>query len=599
MYASQSVAEKLLEKGSITADQFASARSESLRSGVAVEDALRAQGVITGVDIAKAKSEIYNVPYIDLLDFKIPDDALNKLSEDVVRRYMVIPFELSAGTLKVAMKDPLDILAINYVSKISGLRVIPYYADPAAIEKVIDSFYKEKIVGKVTEAVSEVAVEAPEEAEEQIADISKAEEAIKRAPVARIINMLLEFAIKSHASDIHIEPRGQDVRVRFRIHGVLTEKLTVPLSVHPALVSRIKILSKLKIDEKRIPQDGRFSFKLGEHEIDLRVSTLPTVYGEKVVLRILEQAGGIPKLEESGLRGSAFNVYVDSLSLTSGIILVTGPTGSGKSTTLAGSLARVNREGINIITLENPVEIRVDGVNQVQINPDAGLTFASGLRSILRQDPDVIMVGEIRDEETANLAVQAALTGHLVLSTLHTNSAAGALPRLLDMKIEPYLIASTVKLVVAQRLPRTICENCMESYIASPEVVQDIRKVLGNLEIDIVNHSKTHCALEQTGKSCMHKQIEKDDVPDIDQLVLFRGKGCDKCNGTGYQGRIGIYEVMNVTERIGKLIMENKPASMLENAAREDGMITMIQDGYLKALEGRTTIEEVLRVSKS
>lgn len=600
MYAAQSVAEKLLEKGVVTADQFSAARSESIRAGLAIEDVLQNQGVITGVDIAKSKAEIYKAPFVDLFEIEISPDAINKISEDIAKRYNVIPFKMTESALEVAMKDPLDIQAINYLSKITERRIVPYYADPAAIEKSIDAQYREKIVGRVTEAIEEVAVEAPKEIEEQITDVAKAEEEIKRAPVARIINMLLEFAVKLRASDIHIEPLDKRLRVRFRINGVLVDKITMPMTVHPAVVSRIKILSKLKIDEKRIPQDGRFLIKIKDKEVDLRVSTLPTIYGEKVVIRLLEQTGGVQKLETTGLRGSAFKTYVDALNITSGIILITGPTGSGKTLTLASSLSRINREGINIITLENPVEIRIEGVSQVQISPDAGLTFSSGLRSILRQDPDVLMVGEIRDEETANLAVQASLTGHLVFSTLHTNSAAGALPRLLDMHIEPYLIASTINLVVAQRLPRKICRHCVESYIASPEVVRDIYKILDNLrEIDVVEHSKKYCLLEKEGKPCKHREIEKDEIPDKDQLVLFRGKGCEKCDNTGYNGRIGIFEVLKVTEKIGKLIMEARPAIVIENQAREDGMITMLQDGYLKALEGITTIEEVLRVSRT
>lgn len=601
MYVSQSVAEKLLEKGVVNAEQYSAARSESLRSGLPIEDVLQNEGIISGVDISKAKAEIYNIPFVDLLSISFNSDAISKISQDVARRYKVIPFDLTENAIKVAMFDPLDIQSINYLSKIVGLRILPHYADEAALEKSINSQYGEEIVGEVTEAVAEAAEEdVPQEIEESISDVSKAQEEIGRAPVARILNMLLEFAVKSGTSDVHIEPYEDYLRIRFRINGVLVQKLKMPMSVHAALVSRIKILSKLKIDEKRIPQDGRFMIKIKEKEIDLRVSTLPTVNGEKVVIRLLERKEGGLKLETSGLRGGAFKTFVNALDVTSGIILVTGPTGSGKTQTLASSIMRINKEGINIITLEDPVEIRIPGVNQVQINPDAGLTFSTGLRSILRQDPDVIMVGEIRDTETGNLAIQASLTGHIVFSTLHTNTAAGALPRLLDMHIEPYLIASTVNIVVAQRLPRRICRHCIESYIASPEVVRSIHKVLDNLQgIDIVAHSKNSCRLCKEGLPCAHKEMENDNVPDQDQLVLFRGKGCDECDGTGYDGRIGIFEVLKVTEAIGNLIMERKPASVVEARAREDGMITMLQDGYLKAIEGITTIEEVLRVSKT
>lgn len=599
MYASQSVAEKLLEKGTINADQFSAARSESLRKGVAIEDVLQTDSVVSGVDIAKAKSEIYGIPFVDLLELSLDKDVISKISADVARRQNAIPFRATETAVEIAMKDPLDIQAVNYLSKLIGQRIIPYYADSAAIEKVIDSQYKEEFAGEVTEVIGEVEEDKPKEIEEQISDIGKVEEEIQRAPVARIINMMLEYAVKTKASDIHIEPSESKLRVRMRIHGVLVQKLEMPMSVHPALVSRIKILSKLKIDEKRVPQDGRFGIKLKGKEVDLRVSTLPTIDGEKVVVRLLDRSSGIFNLEETGLRGSAFKSYLDALSLTTGIVLVTGPTGSGKTQTLASSLDRINTEKINIITLENPVEIKIPGVNQVNVNPDAGLTFASGLRSILRQDPDVVMVGEIRDGETARLAMQASLTGHLVFSTLHTNSAAGALPRLIDMGIEPYLIASTVHLVAAQRLPRKICSHCMESYVATPEIAKEIVSVLDNLKIDIVAHSKQYCPICKAGQACPHSEIEKDEIPDIEQLILFRGKGCEKCEGTGYAGRIGIYEVLNVTDKIGKLVMEQSSTSEIDNLAREEGMITMTQDGYLKALEGVTTIEEVLRVSKA
>lgn len=343
-------------------------------------------------------------------------------------------------------------------------------------------------------------------------------------------------------------------------------------------------------------------------EIDLRVSTLPTAYGEKVVIRLLMKSSRIPDITESGLRGPGLKLYLNTLSLTRGIVLITGPTGSGKTRTLASSLSRVNREEINIVTVEDPIEIRIPGVNQVQVNPDAGLTFASGLRSILRQDPDVIMVGEIRDEETARLATQASLTGHLVFATLHTNSAAGALPRLLDMQIEPYLISSTVQLVVAQRLVRTVCQHCKEEYEAPVEVVKDIHRVLDGLKgFDLYSYPKNDCPICKPGDVCTHTQEEianarggEKPVNNTDRLKvkLYRGKGCTKCDDSGYAGRIGIFEVLQVDDKIATMIMEHRSASTIQGVAKENGMIDMVQDGYLKALEGITTIEEVIRVSK-
>jgi len=425
---------------------------------------------------------------------------------------------------------------------------------------------------------------------------------LSSAPVARIVNSMLQYAVTSKASDIHVEPMEKRVRVRFRINGMMTERLTLPKNLNPAIVSRIKILSNLKIDEKRVPQDGRFPIKIGNTKIDLRVSIMPTIQGEKVVMRLLESETTDITLESTGLRGNAYKIYLDALSVTNGIALITGPTGSGKTRTLACSLIKVNDPKVNIISLENPVEIRIPGVTQVQINPDVGLTFANGLRSVLRQDPDIVMVGEIRDEETAQLAVQASLTGHLVLSTLHTNSAPAAIPRLLDMGIEPYLLASTIRVVVAQRLPGAICSNCIEAYPAQPEVVANILEVMKTAKgFDLIQYLNRVVSSknmqENNGSASVMKapEIGPDGQPII---YLYRGKGCDKCGGSGYSRRIGIFEVLDVNERISRMIMQNVTDADIREAAIENGMLTMIQDGYLKALEGMTTLEEVLRVSK-
>ena len=381
------------------------------------------------------------------------------------------------------------------------------------------------------------------------------------------------------------------LRFRYRINGILVEKLAIPMSFAPSVVSRIKIMSKLKIDEKRIPQDGRFALKIGDTEVDVRVSTLPINYGEKIVMRLLKKTGGIAKLDQSGLRGMAYKSYMEALKATSGIILITGPTGSGKTQTLASSLSLVNSERVNIVTLEDPIEIVVDGINQVQVNNDAGLTFASGLRSFLRQDPNIIMVGEIRDQETARLATQAALTGHLVFSTIHTNSAAGALPRLLDMGIETFLIASTVDTIVAQRLVRVLCNDCKTVVPAADSVKIDIKRILqGVHEFDIDKY------IERSAQSAAAHNVALQADPN--KLYLYQQVGCTKCNNTGYTGRIGIFEVLKVTQKISQLILQQRSAEDIEKCAKDDGMLTMIQDGYCKVLDGLTTIEEVLRVIK-
>lgn len=360
----------------------------------------------------------------------------------------------------------------------------------------------------------------------------------------------------------------------------------MPKKVNEAVVSRIKILSNLKIDEKRIPQDGRFSFRLGDNAVDLRIATLPTINGEKIVMRLLPKSGSAPTLGDLGLRGTALKMFEENILKPHGIILITGPTGSGKTTTLFGTLSKISSPKINILTLEDPVEYQIPGVNQVQINPQAGLTFASGLRSFLRQDPNVIMVGEIRDSETADLAIQASLTGHLVFSTLHTNSAAGALPRLLDMGAETFLLASSINCVVAQRVVRRICPDCKEAVDPPAPVVEDLKKWLGNLMTE--KHIK------------LSEQEEKDlkEMEGAAKFKIYKGKGCDKCGDSGYKGRIAIFEVLPVTEKIGRLILERSPAGKIEEQAVEDGMVRLVQDGYLKALEGMTTVEEVLRVAR-
>jgi type IV pilus assembly protein PilB len=430
---------------------------------------------------------------------------------------------------------------------------------------------------------------------------------LSSAPISRIVNAILQYAAISKASDIHIEPLEKKTRVRFRINGIMTERLTpLPSSLNPALISRVKILSNLKIDEKRVPQDGRFPIKVNGDKIDIRVSTMPTIYGEKVVMRLLESDTQGITLEATGLRGNAYKIFLDGLKVTNGIILVTGPTGSGKTRTLACSLMKVNDPKVNIISLEDPVEIRVPGVNQVQINSDAGLTFATGLRSVLRQDPDIVMVGEIRDQETAELAVQASLTGHLVLSTLHTNSASAAIPRLLDMGIEPYLLSSTIRVVAAQRLPRKVCQHCVEAYPIVPEVIQNIKETMQTIPgFDLIPYLTRLAATSANvnGENSFIPRSPAFKAPEVGPdgqpvVYLYKGKGCDKCGGTGYTGRIGIFEVLNVTDKISRMMMETVTDRDIEKVAQEQGMLTMIQDGYLKALEGITTLEEVLRVSK-
>ncbi|MEK7127691.1 MAG: ATPase, T2SS/T4P/T4SS family, partial [Patescibacteria group bacterium] len=557
----------LFEDKIISAEQLEVVRYEQINTGKGVKEILLEKGFATALQIAQAKAKLVGIPYVNLEGRNILPEVLHLVSETVAAKYLLIPFEFDAvnGTISLAMSDPLDLQVIDFIEKKSKFKVKSYLGSAEQIKTAIRTFYAQNLGTEVTRALEETPEPKVKETGDRTVPIITTDQG-----VTKIVSALLEFAIKSRASDIHIEPLEDKTRIRYRIDGILYEKLTLPVKIHDSIVARIKILAELKIDEKRIPQDGRFNFKINDEEVDLRVSTLPTVYGEKVVIRLLKKSGGVPTLQELGLRGTALRDLEVAMLRPHGIIIVCGPTGSGKTTTLYSVLTKINSSKVNIMTLEDPVEYQMVGVNQVQINVQAGLTFASGLRSFLRQDPNIILVGEIRDDETTELAIQAALTGHLVFSTLHTNNAAGALPRLLDLHAEPFLIASSMNALVGQRICRKICNTCKESYSPPEEISEDIKKILGKL-FDSQKYA--------TG------------------VQLFRGKGCADCGQTGYTGRVGIFEVLSVSEKIAQMVLERASATDIENEAVTTGMITMKQDGYLKAVEGVTTLEEVLRVA--
>lgn len=543
----------------------------SLSTGESIEDILKRKRVVGEADFVRAKAQSLGIPFIALANRAIAPEVVNYIPEPVIEKYTLVPFQFDPTTneLSVAMVDPLDFQVIEFLEKKSGKTVRPYMAVKEDILGAVEAALTHNIGKDVTAALKET--QTPEI---KTYEAGRLGEVIREAPIAQIVSAILEQAMRLRASDVHIEPLEGDTRVRYRIDGVLQERLILPRRLHDAVISRIKILGNMKIDEKRIPQDGRFNFKMGESEVDLRVSSLPTVHGEKIVMRLLKKSGGVPALVELGLRGLAVRNLETSITKPHGIILVTGPTGSGKTTTLYSVLSKLNNTKVNIMTLEDPVEYQMNGVNQVQINPQAGLTFATGLRSFLRQDPNIILVGEIRDRETTELAIQAALTGHLVFSTLHTNNAAGAIPRLLDLGAEPFLVASALNAIVGQRIARKICSTCREEYTPDEAVVTDVRALLGPLLAA--------------------------DKP----VMLYHGKGkvgdkpCPTCNGETYLGRIGIFEVFPVSDAIGKLVLKRAPMSEIEKQAISEGMITMKQDGYLKSLEGVTAIEEVLRVAQ-
>lgn len=554
----------LFQQGLLNSSQLSSLKLEALNSGQSAEQLIRQHQLVPPDQLLAARGQLLGIPFISLEGKAFSTEGLNLIPEAVARHYHLIPFDKQDNALQVAMIDPFDLQVIQFLEKKSGLAIKPYLASAEGINKAINDQYSQNLTTDVTSALKEVSalrVDRQEEGEDKA-------EIIREAPVANIITQLLEYAVKARASDIHIEPLDDKTRVRYRIDGILHEKVILPRGVHDALVSRIKILSNLKIEEKRLPQDGRFSYNSGSNVFDLRISTVPTIYGEKVVMRLLPKSSGAPTLQELGLRGMALKNLDFQITRPHGIILICGPTGSGKTTTLYSMLSKLSTTKVNILTIEDPVEYQIPGANQVQANPQIGLTFAAALRSFLRQDPNVILVGEIRDTETADLAIQAALTGHQVFSTLHTNTASGALPRLLDMGVEPFLLASSINGVVGQRILRRICPHCRVSYAPPPQVADNIRRVLGKL------------------------------LPADKPVTLYKGVGCAQCGKVGYLGRIGIYEVLVVTPPVMKLILERASAGAVEAVAVSEGMMTLKQDGYMKVLEGITTLEEVLRVAE-
>ncbi len=575
-----SILDAVLAKGVITPDQYNSIKFESINTNKSPEDILVAQNIVNGIDLAKILAEMQGIEYIAVDELDIPIDTLNKLTADTAKSSMSVVFEETPTTFKVAMKDAFDLQKIKFLESILKKKVQSYYSAEEEILRVIDTKYGAQIGKEVDEALADVSDDTLLDLGSSFQDNEIGQD-IDKAPIIKIVNMVMDYGLKNKASDIHIEPREKKISVRFRVRGILSEKLTIPRKLLNPLISRIKILSDLKIDEHRVPQDGRFQVKSGANIADVRVSIMPSIYGEKIVMRLLQKSQTVFSLEQVGIRGLSLARLKDSLKRTQGIILVTGPTGSGKTQTLASCLKILNTPEVNIVTLEDPVEIRVDGVNQVQVNPEVGLTFASGLRSFLRQDPDVILVGEIRDGETAALSVQAALVGRLVLSTIHTNSASGAFIRMIDMGVEPFLLISTINIVIAQRLIRTLCD-CSEPYEANQEIMDKMHE-----ELDILNGFNIY---DEDHKLKLH--FDKNTA----KVTLHKAKGCPKCNNTGYIGRTGIFEALKMSESISKLIMSNASISEINQQALKEGMLSMVQDGFIKALEGTTTVEEVLRV---
>ena len=583
-YQESALLDYFVSSGKLTKERIDDLKIEAVTLGKDLTTLLLEKRIVNEKDLAEAKAKVLGIPYFDESKISVEPELLSLVSVDLARNYQVIPYTLDKEKmiLNLIMVSPEDLSIVDFFQKRTGYAIKSILTSKENLDNLIANVYSQSLSGEIS-GVLKRGKEASDDVGVRLVTSETMSQIIKEPKIVEIVRKILEHAIRLRASDIHIEPMENITRVRYRIDGILEEKLTLDKDYHASLISRIKILAGMKIDEKRVPQDGRFNFQSEWGEVDLRISSLPTVNGEKIVMRLLKKTDKVPTLSELGLRGKALNTLEEAIRIPHGIILATGPTGSGKTTTLYSVLTMVNSPKVNIVALEDPVEYQIGGVNQVQINPQAGLTFASGLRSFLRQDPNVIMVGEIRDEETAQLAVQASLTGHLVFSTVHTNSAAGALPRLLDMGAEPFLLSSSMTAVIGQRVLRTICENCKTAYVPEASVIEDVQGVLGNL---LQGWIKSNTVMSQ--------EAQKNNT----LFMLHKGAGCDKCGGSGYYGRIGIYEVLKVTEKVARLIMERADATMVEKAAIDDGMIIMKQDGYLKVLDGVTTLEEVIRVAQ-
>ena len=556
----------LIEEKLLTQEQLSQALYEQRRTGKPLAVILIATGVVSEEDIVITLSEQLGIPHLRVESYEIPAEVLAEVPEGIARRYHLIPVAKTGNSLTIAMSDPLNIVAVDDVRMLTGYEIEAVVSLDSEVKKAIERYYagKEVEVEDFEDILRDAEadlVTLSEEREE--VDINHLKEEVEQAPVIRLVNLTLINAIKEGASDIHIEPFEKTVRVRYRVDGILYETRPPPKSLQAAVVSRIKILSEMDIAERRVPQDGRFRIRYSGREIDFRVSTLPTYFGEKVVMRILDKGALTLDLDKLEFEEQPLEDLRESLSRPNGIILVTGPTGSGKTTTLYSALHMLNTMDVNIVTVEDPVEYELHGINQVQARPEVGLTFAAGLRSILRQDPDIVMVGEIRDEETADIAVKAALTGHLVLSTLHTNDAPGAITRLIDMGMEPFLISSSMILAAAQRLVRRNCPDCRQSYRVPQQVLD-------------------------------RAQLK---VEPGEEVILAKGKGCKRCNDTGYKGRLALLEGLKITEGIQDLIMASASAGDIKRKAIENGMLTLRQVGLRKAVAKLTTLEEVLRVT--
>jgi type IV pilus assembly protein PilB len=580
------VEENLVKDGLISSEVLEGLRAKAKRTSTPVISLLINEGNVPNEAVTKAVAKANNVPYVNLSEAIIDRKILRLLPKEIAERYMAVPLGQIERRLVVAMLDADNVQAVDFLSNRIGRPLKVYTASEEGIRHIL-SQYGDDVEAAVAKTIGKGQKAQEAEVVKTGKDNKNIKTLVQDSPISKALSTILEYAAKTRSSDVHIESMEKEVKIRCRVDGVLREIMRLPKETEPPLISRIKILSNLKIDEHRIPQDGQFTVMVGDKAIDLRIAISPVVWGEQVVIRLLDKSGTSLKLEAMGYKGRALRTIRKGIERTSGMVLTSGPTGSGKSTSLYALIQEIKTDAINIVTLEDPVEYKMPGINQIQVNTGVGLTFASGLRSILRQDPDVVMVGEIRDKETATLAVQAALTGHLVFSTLHTNSAAGILPRLLDMGIEPFLIASTVHTVIGQRLVRRIDDETREAYQAD---ITEQQAIKANLE------SLLPTSEEEQKKKGQDLGYENLPLANQNAYTLYKGKDSPETPG-GYKGRMGLYEVFNIDEDIQKLILQHATSAQIQNAAREKGMITMREDGYMKALAGYTTLSEINRVA--
>ncbi len=564
----------LLQNKILGEKQIKDAKEKAQKRGEIFEQYLIDQKIISPELLYETAAKYYDLPFIELKNKTIRKDILQVIPEITAQAHQTIAFDKTRKELLIATLDISNIELFDFLAKKTQLEVKIHITSPKDIQEVLKQYHK-----GLSAEFEEIEKDSQNEEGEKPENLKSLAQDL---PIVRIVDTLLEYAILEKASDIHIEPSEKEVGVRYRIDGVLKNVMTLPKNTHAGVIARIKILSNLKLDEHRLPQDGRFKIKTNAYQVSFRVSILPTFDGEKIVMRLLPEQNQQLTLEQLGLQKQPFEIVKRNIEKPHGMILVTGPTGSGKTTTLYTILAGLNKPEVNISTVEDPIEYRMNGITQSQVQPKIGFTFATGLRALLRQDPDIIMVGEIRDTETAEIAVNAAMTGHLVLSTLHTNDAVTTIPRFIDMKIPTFLIASTINVIVAQRLIRKICKNCIESFNLDKKTIEELEKQF-NLE-------KLEKNLAEQG------YLEK--KQSLKSILFYRGKGCQQCNNTGYKGRIGIYEVLEVDEEISQMIVQKASRDELEKKAMEKGMMTLLQDGFIKAKSGVTTIEEILRVTQ-